>query len=129
MDSTLQDTKLKLLIYGLDSIDQEHALNTIEWSEIIVQSEQTGISTKKKKKIERRYVHQKWNDTFQLHPKTSAMLAKFHLKLPIATRMPTKSTVISTVAAVMKRGLKILYNIRCLLNQPAHIVVARLITA
>ena len=73
-------------------------------------------------------VHRVEND-FQFHPNTSAILAKFHLRLPRATRIPTISTVTSTAAAVRNRGLKILYNIKCLLNQPAHIVVARLMTA
>ena len=73
--------------------------------------------------------HQKQTNGLQLHPNTSAMLEKFHLKLPIETKMPIKSTVISTADAVINRGLKILYSIRCLLNQPAHIVVAKLITA
>ena len=45
MDS---DMNLELLLSGLDFEDQEHALNTIKYSEIVVESEQIGISMKSK---------------------------------------------------------------------------------
>ena len=36
MGSALHDMNLELLLYGLDFIDQEHALNTVECSGIVI---------------------------------------------------------------------------------------------
>jgi hypothetical protein len=63
------------------------------------------------------------------NPKTSATLKILILAPHKPTKIATISTIRSDDAPSMKRGLKILYNIRCLLKWPAHIVVAKLIVA
>jgi hypothetical protein len=63
------------------------------------------------------------------HPKISPTLKLFHLKPHNAIKIPTTSTTTNTAALLINFGQKIRYNIRCLLKCPAHIVVAKLVTA
>jgi hypothetical protein len=63
------------------------------------------------------------------NPKISATLIILIRAPHNPTKIATKSTTSNDDAPSMKRGLKILYSMRCLLKCPAHIVVARLIVA